>query len=544
MYEVCIAIQYIGIVALMLELVYVVKKETSRAQLRLILCMVGMIINFVGYLFEMTSKSMEQALMAVKIIYVGKPVIIFSMLFFVMGYCKVNMSNIMKTILILIHTGISCLVLFCEKNTLYYNKIEFVDEGLFPHLKLGHGIVYKLFALLMVAYFVAIFVVAIRRFRTSNNKYIKKNSAVLILVDLICCTGYGLFLLRVTNGYDTTLPSLLISTFLMSYCLSNYSMLDMVATAKDYAMNQFNDGIVLLDYDDDIVYENNLARNIKHKLGCDDIAFVDYIEEVIKDKKIKAIGENAYQFSKDYVETIKGQKCKMYLLLDVTDSYNYTERLENAVNEKTKQVVYMQRTVISSFATMIEARDGITGMHIKNTSNYVAVLVKALQQEERYKSIINDEYGQMVMDAAALHDIGKISVPDQVLQKPGKLTPEEYEIIKKHPTEGANIIKLALSNLEKDEYLEIAKDMAYSHHERWDGKGYPKGLKGEEIPLSARIMAIADVYDALRSRRHYKEAFDVEKSCNIIKEGRFTQFDGDLVDVFLAHIKEIEVVRE
>ena len=92
--------------------------------------------------------------------------------------------------------------------------------------------------------------------------------------------------------------------------------------------------------------------------------------------------------------------------------------------------------------------------------------------------------------------------------------------------------------------MEIAKDMAYSHHERWDGKGYPKGLKGEEIPLSARIMAIADVYDALRSRRHYKEAFDVEKSCNIIKEGRFTQFDGDLVDVFLAHIKEIETVRE
>ena len=150
--------------------------------------------------------------------------------------------------------------------------------------------------------------------------------------------------------------------------------------------------------------------------------------------------------------------------------------------------------MIGSFAAMIEARDGITGLHIKNTSNFVKILTHAMQNSPKYADRITDDYAQMVSAAAKLHDIGKIAVPDYVLQNPGKLTDEEYEIMKKHPAEGA------------------------------------------------RIMAICDVYDALRSNRHYKEGFSVEKSVSIIRESRGSHFDPDITDIFLQHIDEMEAV--
>ena len=165
-----------------------------------------------------------------------------------------------------------------------------------------------------------------------------------------------------------------------------------------------------------------------------------------------------------------------------------------------------------------------------------------MQNSPKYADRITDDYAQMVSAAAKLHDIGKIAVPDYVLQKPGKLTDEEYEIMKKHPAEGARIIKETLGKLENDEYVHIAYNMAYYHHEKFAGGGYPCNLKGTKIPLSARIMAICDVYDALRSNRHYKEGFSMEKSVSIIRESRGSHFDPDITDIFLQHIDEMEAV--
>ena len=157
---------------------------------------------------------------------------------------------------------------------------------------------------------------------------------------------------------------------------------------------------------------------------------------------------------------------------------------------------------------------------------------------------MTSEYAEMVADAAHLHDIGKISIPDSILQKKGKLTEEEFSIMKSHPVEGARILDETLKGVESDEYFQIAHDMALYHHEKYDGTGYPEGLSGESIPLSARIMAVADVYDALRSSRHYKESFTREKSVAILKENRGTHFDPDITDIFLDHIDEIENVFE
>lgn len=196
----------------------------------------------------------------------------------------------------------------------------------------------------------------------------------------------------------------------------------------------------------------------------------------------------------------------------------------------------IQNNVISSLATVVEERDENTGQHIQRTEFYVKKMLEKLTKYDYY-SRLSEEYINNVILAAPMHDIGKIKIPDSILNKPGRLTDEEFEIMKKHSVYGGEIIKKTITNVEEKGYCEVAYNIARYHHERYDGKGYPDGLKGTEIPLEARIMALADVYDALVSKRVYKDAFPKEKAIQIIEEGSGTQFDPDLVPIFLDCIK-------
>lgn len=201
------------------------------------------------------------------------------------------------------------------------------------------------------------------------------------------------------------------------------------------------------------------------------------------------------------------------------------------------RVEKIQQSVISSLATVVEERDENTGEHIQRTSEYVRMLSDAMKADSRYVSV-SAEFLNNVQLAAPLHDMGKIRIPDAILNKPGRLTDEEYAVMKRHSAYGAEIIEKTLQVIEEEDYYNVAKNIARHHHERWDGKGYPDGLKGGEIPLEARIMALADVYDALVSKRVYKEAFSKEKACEILREGAGTQFDPDLTRLFLKSLCE------
>ena len=201
------------------------------------------------------------------------------------------------------------------------------------------------------------------------------------------------------------------------------------------------------------------------------------------------------------------------------------------------RVEKIQQSVISSLATVVEERDENTGEHIQRTSEYVRMLSDAMKADSRYVSV-SAEFLNNVQLAAPLHDMGKIRIPDAILNKPGRLTDEEYTVMKRHSAYGAEIIEKTLQVIEEEDYYNVAKNIARHHHERWDGKGYPDGLKGGEIPLEARIMALADVYDALVSKRVYKEAFSKEKACEILREGAGTQFDPDLTRLFLKSLGE------
>lgn len=218
----------------------------------------------------------------------------------------------------------------------------------------------------------------------------------------------------------------------------------------------------------------------------------------------------------------------------------YSKDLEGIVRRQTAKIEKIQREIIISLANMIESRDGSTGQHVKRTSQYVEMIINELSQRGLYASLIDDTFIYNLTKAAPMHDIGKIKIPDHVLQKPGKLTDEEFEIMKQHSPEGGKIIRKIMEEIEEKDYIEVAYNVATSHHEKWNGRGYPDGLTGEEIPLEARIMAVADVFDALISKRCYKDAISLDKAFEIIEESKGEHFDPQIAQIFLDLRPQIE----
>ena len=215
------------------------------------------------------------------------------------------------------------------------------------------------------------------------------------------------------------------------------------------------------------------------------------------------------------------------------------------VQKKGEQIAKLQNGLIIVLADMVESRDQSTGDHIKKTAAYTKIIMEQMKREGIYADQMTDEFIDDVVNSAPLHDIGKIHVPDAVLNKPGRLTDEEFRQIQEHTTAGGEIIDRAIASVSEDSgYLREARNLAVSHHEKWNGKGYPLGLKGEEIPLSARIMAVADVFDALVSRRSYKAPFPIEKAIDIIRSDAGTHFDANVVKAFLDAEDEIRKVAE
>ncbi len=219
-------------------------------------------------------------------------------------------------------------------------------------------------------------------------------------------------------------------------------------------------------------------------------------------------------------------------------------KLDESVDEKIAAIERMQHQIIISFSNIIEARDGNTGKHVKRTSEYVEALVKELARTGAYSDILTERYMHDTIISAPLHDIGKITVPDAILLKPGKLTDEEFNAIKNHTVNGKKIIEESMSDIEDEEFLKIAKSVALYHHECWDGSGYPYGVIGSEIPLCARIMTIADFFDALAAKRVYKAAMPTEKVFDIIKEQRGKKFDPVVADAFLNIKDEINEIAK
>lgn len=229
-------------------------------------------------------------------------------------------------------------------------------------------------------------------------------------------------------------------------------------------------------------------------------------------------------------------RVKTHLALKMAQDFLQDQNayLETEVRKRTQEVGIIQDVTIMAMATLAEARDNETGNHIRRTQNYIRRLTAKLKDNPRFKRFLSDENIELLYKSAPLHDIGKVGIPDRILLKPGKLTPEEFDVMKTHTTLGRDAILAAEKLIGTPiTFLRFAREIAYSHQEKWDGSGYPEGLAGDDIPIPARLMALADVYDALISKRVYKPAFPHEKAVSIIKEGRGGHFDPDIADAFL-----------
>ncbi len=219
--------------------------------------------------------------------------------------------------------------------------------------------------------------------------------------------------------------------------------------------------------------------------------------------------------------------------------------LEQEISKRDRQMTAIQDVTILTMASMAETRDSETGNHIRRTQNYVRALAEKLKPNPRFTSFLTDANISTLFKSAPLHDIGKVAIPDRILLKPGKFTPDEFEIMKTHTTLGWEAINNAERMLgTQAEFLSMAKDIALFHQEKWDGSGYPQGRAGDRIPISARLMAVADVYDALISRRVYKEGMPHEVAVKIIIEGKGQHFDPDMVDAFVEIQDEFRAIAQ
>lgn len=258
------------------------------------------------------------------------------------------------------------------------------------------------------------------------------------------------------------------------------------------------------------------------------IIFVSALGEATDEKQGFDVGGVDY-ITKPVVAATVRARVKTHLSL-----YDQNRALEEKVRERTEELLHTQDATIIGFSTLAEFRDQETGAHITRTKQYVFILAQYLTTHPRFQGYLNNTTVELIHRSAPLHDIGKIAVPDRILLKPGPLTPEEFEEMKKHTWHGHNAIQRAeqaLGNTQSS-FLRIAKEIALTHHEKWNGKGYPRGLAGENIPISGRLMALADVYDALTSKRIYKDAASHQDALDTILAERGKHFDPDIVDAF------------
>jgi putative two-component system response regulator len=295
--------------------------------------------------------------------------------------------------------------------------------------------------------------------------------------------------------------------------------------------------LILLDVDMPVMNGYETLRRLKAQPEYEDIPVIFLTSMSDTANEIEGLNLGAVDYiSKPFSPPLLLKRLELHLKVvsQQQELINYNNNLQEMVKARTKTILDMQNSVLKIVANLVESRDEITGGHVERTRRYLSILLDGLVKIGLYTQEIADWNRDFFLQSSQLHDVGKISIPDKILLKPDRLTPEEFNEMKNHTLFGVKIIEAMQKETPESSFLSHAKILAGFHHEKWDGSGYPYGLKGLDIPLGGRLMAIADVYDALISERPYKKPMTHEEAAQIIVNGRGTQFDPDLMDVFVA----------
>ncbi len=303
-------------------------------------------------------------------------------------------------------------------------------------------------------------------------------------------------------------------------------------------MDKKKPNLILLDIEMPDMDGYEVIRRLKADPETEDVPVIFLTGRADTKDELKAFFLGAIDYiTKPFSPLLLIKRVEIHLLVEDQKSElkEFNENLLEMVEAKTNTVLSLQNSILRTVAELVEYRDDITGQHIERTQNYIRVLIDALMESELYREEMASWNVEFLLQSSQLHDVGKITIKDSILQKPAKLSAEEFDEMKKHTTSGVRILENIQKTTNETTFLEHAKIFAGTHHEKWDGSGYPTGLLGGDIPLQGRLMAVADVYDALISERPYKRPFSHEDAVQIIRSGKGTHFDPTLVDVFLRH---------
>jgi len=528
---------------------------------------IGMIFAFIpitclGHLMFSMSESLGEAVAAQRIIYLGSSFLQLFFLLSVFNICKTDLRNGVRVLLYLICAGAFMCAFTIGKNDLFYRDISFEIVDGTAVLSRQYGPLHTLFyAVVLVFFAIGFYVILYSRFR--KRQVPRRIIGLLVLPYMIVLVSYFV-LKKIIYGIDLMPLGYLMAQIIYIIISARVNLYDVADTAIDSMVRQKAIGYISFDFKYRYLGSNEVARMLVpalNDLAVDDVfgsrdgegkirhyldrfsrhpsnnSFLytylppdcegpsDSDSKKIYDVKVNYLYDGSHR--RGFIVTFTDDTAnKKYIKL--LDGYN--EKLKDEVKQKTRHIVEMHDNLIMSLAMMVESRDNSTGGHIRRTSECVRILVDEIKKEGRLS--LSDEFCEDLIKAAPMHDLGKIAVDDAVLRKAGRFTDEEYNEMKKHAAEGARVIHEILLNTDDESFKKIAENVAHYHHERYDGSGYPEKLVGEDIPLEARIMAVADVYDALVSKRVYKEAFSFEKADRIIMEGMGTQFDPALKEVY------------
>jgi putative two-component system response regulator len=302
--------------------------------------------------------------------------------------------------------------------------------------------------------------------------------------------------------------------------------------------------IILLDIDMPEMSGYDAIKILKSKPETKNIPVIFLTAKTESVDELEGLSLGAIDYiTKPFNPALLLKRIEIHLLVEAQrkELQYFNENLKKMVEEKTKNILELQNALLKTMAELVEFRDDITGGHIERTQRGIKILLEEIEKSGVYREEAKDWDAELLLQSSQLHDIGKISINDNILKKPGELNEQEFDEMKKHASFGERIIEKIETLAKESVFLNYAKIFAASHHEKWDGSGYPRGLKGNEIPLLGRIMAIADVYDALTSVRPYKIAFTHEEAVRIITESSGTQFDPALVDAFIRIAERFKV---
>jgi len=546
--------QIIGSVILVGELFYVGFQKPSNFQKLLLYILFTVLISTCGYLIELIAVPnsvtsidpilqaeeynayLRTAYIGCSVGYLGKPFALVSALLLLFEYSNIKVPTKFTLPLLLFFLFLTSMVVTNQYHHLYYGKVGInLDKSGSP-LEVTHGPFWYVYIVSSIVIFLFYIAIVIYEYRRCKNRQAKQMAILLLLVVVFAFLGLLLFMTGLTKNYDTTMLGIEIGTIFLLILFSKYKIFDTLTLAERKALNDSDDGVIVLDARNRISYYNETALKIVPNLNKvnKENEVINQLENIDTDEPL-FINSNIYDLNISTVTTGKNERTvgKTFLFKQITYHHQYQERLNNEIEEATKKITSIQRTALISIADIVEARDGNTGAHVKSVSYTAKRIAERLAESGPYKRSLTPTMINIIEECAPLHDIGKIYISDSILNKPGKLTSEEFEEMKKHTTLGGEIINKTIAGIEEPLYVRIANNIALYHHERFDGTGYPSGLKGTKIPLCARIMAVADVYDALRMKRAYKDAFDKETALKIIKEENGTHFDPVVVDAFL-----------